>query len=248
MNKYIIKMILMIFGVYLFLFSSNSVARLENLLSIDSEQQFNTAPDRPMLTAVPGDGRVTLFWDELAEASVDPILGKDFEGYRIYRSTDDLFPRQITNPYGDPKIGMPIAQFDLDNDIKGLSAGVIEGVQFDLGNDTGLKHKWVDTTVVNGQRYYYLITSYDHGQESVTPPVPPTECNYKLDVDPVSGEVSKLSGNVAYVTPNAPSPGYLAARSDVAIEHVQGFTSSNLAVDVLKSSVIILVLTVANTI
>jgi len=207
-------------------------------LAYDNNYQFFRAPERPKLTVVPGDGRVILFWDDIAESSVDPILGPDFEGYRIYRSTDMQFQdmKQVTNAYGDEKIMMPIVQFDLENYITGLSDGVLEGVQFYLGDDTGLKHKWVDTTVVNGQKYYYLITSYDRGCDSLL--VPPTECNYKLLVDPVSGQVKTKSPNIGIVTPNAPSAGYLAARSDVAIEHIQGFSSSNLAIEVLNSPVI----------
>ncbi|MBN2410233.1 hypothetical protein JXQ31_00990, partial [candidate division KSB1 bacterium] len=224
-------------GAFMLSYSLDGLTRTKRSaeLAFEKNYQFYMAPYRPKLTALPGDGRVTLFWDDNAEASVDPILGKDFEGYRIYRSTDNLFPRQITNPYGDPKLMIPIAQFDLDNDIKGLSAGVINGVQFYLGDDTGLKHKWVDTTVVNGQRYYYVITSYDHGDETVSPAVQPTECNYDLTPDPVSGEVSRKSSNAVVVTPNAPSPGYLAATSDVAMEHIEGYSSSNLAIEVLDS-------------
>ena len=236
MNKYIIKMILMIFGVFLFLFSSNSMAQLENLLSIDSKQQINTAPDRPKLTAVPGDGRVTLFWDESAESSVDSLLGLDFEGYKIYRSTERDFMemKQVTNAFGEVKYRRRLEQFDIkDNKIEGLSAGLVEGSQFDLGYNTGLVHKWIDSTVVNGQQYYYLLTSYDRGSDSLL--IPPAECDFELQVEPVSGEVISKSSNIGIVTPNAPSPGYLAATSDVAIEHVQGYSGSSLAIEVLDS-------------
>jgi hypothetical protein len=37
------------------------------------------------------DKKVTLFWDTKAEGSIDPITGKDFEGYVIYRSIDPSF-------------------------------------------------------------------------------------------------------------------------------------------------------------
>ena len=200
--------------------------------------QFFRAPDRPKLTAVPGDGRVTLFWDEGAEASVDPILGEDFEGYRIYRGTGLQFQdmKQITNAYGEEKFMVPIAQFDLKNGIQGLSAGVNEGVQFYLGDDTGLQHTWVDSTVTNGQRYFYLITSYDRGADSIL--VAPTECNFKLLLDPVTGKVQKKSSNIAIVTPNPPSAGYVPADSDIPIEHVAGATNSSMAIKILDSPAI----------
>ena len=38
------------------------------------------------MTAVPGDGKVTLYWDRVAEESLDPVTKeKDFQGYKIYR-------------------------------------------------------------------------------------------------------------------------------------------------------------------
>ncbi len=53
--------------------------------------QFFRPPITPHLTVVPDDKKVTLYWDTIAEQSVDPITGKDFEGYVIYRSIDNGF-------------------------------------------------------------------------------------------------------------------------------------------------------------
>ncbi|MEW6511440.1 MAG: hypothetical protein AB1428_10815 [Bacteroidota bacterium] len=53
--------------------------------------RFFKPPITPQMTAVPGDRKVNLYWDTRAEESVDPITGKDFEGYVIYRSTDPSF-------------------------------------------------------------------------------------------------------------------------------------------------------------
>ncbi len=204
----------------------------------DGNYQFYKAPERPTMNAVPGDGKVTLYWDDLAEQSVDPLTGEDFEGYRIYRSTGINFEDmvQITNAYGDEKLMTPIAQFDLENGIKGLSPGVIDGVQFYLGDDSGLEHEWVDTTVVNGQRYFYFITSYDHGDAASM--VPPTECNKSILLDITTGDVESKSSNVVVVTPNAPSAGYNKAPSDLTIELVEGFTTSSLSLEIFDSPAI----------
>ncbi|MBW7888458.1 MAG: hypothetical protein H3C35_08875 [Bacteroidetes bacterium] len=84
--------------------------------------QFIRPPDKPIVTAVPGDKRVTLYWDSGAEESVDPILGKDFEGYVIYRSTDPQFSdiNLITDGFGSPLLYKPlttsngkVAKFDI---------------------------------------------------------------------------------------------------------------------------------------
>ena len=76
----------------------------------DQNYQFIRPPDKPTVTAVPGDKKVTLYWDNVAENSVDPIQGKDFEGYVIYRSTDPLFSdiNLITDGKGSSFLSKPL--------------------------------------------------------------------------------------------------------------------------------------------
>ena len=64
-------------------------------------------------------------WDNVAEFSRDPIYGTDFEGYMIYRATDPSFNsiKTITDAFGNPILWQPIAQFDLDNGLKGPHPG-----------------------------------------------------------------------------------------------------------------------------
>ncbi|MDZ7797855.1 MAG: hypothetical protein U5N56_12860 [Candidatus Marinimicrobia bacterium] len=58
----------------------------------DSDYRFPSPPDKPSLTAVPGDGNVTLYWDRDAEKSIDPVTKEmDFEGYKVYKATDPDF-------------------------------------------------------------------------------------------------------------------------------------------------------------
>jgi len=174
---------------------------------------FSKAPFIPTLRALAGDNRVTLFWDSFAEQSEDPISGHDFEGYRIYRSTDpgwnDMNP--ITDGYGTsyttPIFRKPLIQFDLDNTYSGFAEVPTQGVQFYLGNNTGLRHYWVDTTAVNGFRYFYAITSYDHGDPVLG--IDPSECTKYVAVQ-ASGEIEK-GNNVVVVRPEAPSAGYRPA-------------------------------------
>ncbi len=167
---------------------------------------FSKAPNIPTVTAVPGDGRVTLLWDSFAEESVDPITGEDFEGYRIYRSTDpgwgDML--DITDGQGSDTYLKPLAQFDLENEYEGYAGVGIKGIRFWLGSNTGLVHSWTDTTVTNGQKYYYAVTSYDRGQPDAG--IAPTECSKFISIS-TSGEVDKGS-NVAIVRPEAPVAGF----------------------------------------
>lgn len=74
---------------------------------------FFKPPDLPVLTAVPGDKKVTLYWDTKSEESVDPIKGKDFEGYVLYRSTDPSFSdiQGVTDGKGTGFLLEPLKDF-----------------------------------------------------------------------------------------------------------------------------------------
>ncbi|MBN2000585.1 hypothetical protein JW935_23760 [candidate division KSB1 bacterium] len=170
---------------------------------------FAKAPNIPTLTAIPGDGIVTLMWDDYAEKSMDPITGEDFEGYKIYRSTnpgfDDMLP--ITDAYGSVVMKKPLAQFDKDNGIQGLSNIHTNGIHFWLGEDTGIVHTFVDSTVNNGQLYYYAVSSYDRGSDSLG--IAPSECSKYITIS-TDGKVDK-GRNVVMARPEAPSAGYVPA-------------------------------------
>jgi hypothetical protein len=203
---------------------------------------FAKAPDIPTVKAVAGDHKVTLFWDSNAELSVDPISsdpgGKDFEGYKIYRSTDpgwnDATP--ITDGYGGVIFRKPIVQFDLNNGVKGFAQIPTQGVQFYLGNDTGLKHSWVDTTAVNGTQYFYAVTSYDHGD--VGAKIDPSECSKFVAVQQ-SGEIQRGT-NVVVVKPEAPSAGYVRAnvKDSIFVAGPTNTTTANVAFTVLNPSAV----------
>lgn len=191
----------------------------------NANYRFAKPPDRPRLTAVPGDRKVTLYWDDKAELSYDPFLREhDFEGYRIYRSTDANFLESflITDAYGKKTYRKPIAQFDLKDGKKGLHAIDVNGVKFDLGNDTGLRHTYIDTDVQNGQTYYYAVVSYDYGLVTITATgqqdgISPSECTSIVNAD-ISGNV-KTDINTAVVVPRAPTAGYVPAGVDGEILH-----------------------------
>jgi hypothetical protein len=187
-------------------------------LAYNQNYNFSKAPYIPTVRAIAGDNRVTLFWDDFAEKSFDPVSdqeneGKDFEGYRIYRSTDPGFNdmNPITDGYGTsyltPLFRKPIAQFDLDNKYSGFAAVPTQGVQFYLGDNTGLRHFWIDETAVNGFRYFYAVTSYDHGDPILG--IDPSECTKFVAVS-ASGEIEKGT-NVVVVRPEAPSAGFVPA-------------------------------------
>lgn len=197
------------------------------------DYQFAQAPLMPLLTAVPGDGKVTLYWDEVSESSLDRYVQsvggnpKDFEGYRIYRATDPAMEdsRVITDAFGTPILLRPIAQFDLVDGITGLHPVDINGIKYYLGDDTGLAHTYVDSPVVNGQRYFYAVTGYDFGFEIAN--IAPSESPIQIDVDQL-GNI-RVGRNVAVVRPTAASAGYLPP--EVAwFEHIEGSATGMIGV------------------
>jgi len=194
----------------------------------ESDYRFAQAPNKPKLVAVPGDERVTLYWDNGAETSFDPFVaranpddqskGFDFEGYRIYRSQDYSFndTQTITDSKGIPFLSEPLkminglpAQFDLNNEFEGLSdieyAG--RGVRYDLGRNTGLVHNFVDSNNVdNGVTYFYAVTAYDHGDANAR--LAPTESQRVVQRDAVS-RLFSFDLNTDSAIPGPPASGFI---------------------------------------
>ncbi len=216
----------------------------------DNDYSFAKPPLKPTMTAVPGDNKVTLYWNALSEKSMDPIYGRDFEGYRIYRSTDPGFidSYTITDSYGNITFKEPIAIFDLQNGLMGPHPIGYNGIQFDMGEDTGLQYIYVDSNnVINGQTYYYSITAYDKGydldffESGFTPsenlqPIAPSECSVTLDLD-YKGNVVSLSENAAIVIPNSEALGYVPPNTteegQTFVEHIAGYGSGLITVEVV---------------
>lgn len=130
---------------------------------IDAAWNGPNPPASPLVSVVPGDGKVTVTWDGIkAEQSRDNVTReKDFEGYKVYRSSDrgKNWGKKITDSRGNFTGFEPIAQFDLDDGIYGDDPVSNRY----LGNDAGLKHAFTDTTVSNGIEYWYAVTAYDQG-------------------------------------------------------------------------------------
>ena len=105
-------------------------------------------PAPPKVSAVAGDGRVYITWDNRSESSRDLFTGAvNFEGYNLYKSTDqglhwDQIDRNAVS--ASPQF-VPIATYDK-----------VDGI----GKDVGLRHSYVDSSVTNGFQYWYSVTAY----------------------------------------------------------------------------------------
>ncbi len=211
--------------------------QLENAFrAFDANYQFAIAPPPPNLRAVPGNGHVTLYWDDEAEQVFDRFLDRlgenprNFEGYRVYRSTDPALAdsRRITDGRGNIQFLEPIAQFDLDNGIRGNHPVDINGLEFFLGDDTGLQRHFVDTDVINGRQYYYVVTAYNSG--AVTANIAPSESPVNISINP---DGSLTAGqNVKLVIPTGQSAGYVGP-GEITVNQVAGNATGTVIASVL---------------
>ena len=218
--------------------------------------RFAKPPQKPVLKAVPGDRKVTLYWDDGAESSLDPLSREmDFEGYAIYRSTDHEFSDQqtITDINGSKFLFNPLktplgvnAKFDLKNGIKGPSPIPYtgRGISYDLGNDTGLFHTFVDSNnVVNGQRYFYSVVAYDRGFSDgsglgFSGGIPPSETSKTITYNPNTDSYI-FDVNSVSVTPRVPVGGYVAPSVDEGtISRISGTGTGKLMLRVVDPSAI----------
>ena len=198
----------------------------------DADYRFARPPLPPRVTAIPGDGRVVLQWDETAEFSFDPIYGFDFEGYRIIKATDPSFrdARDITDALGTPRYKVAIAQYDLVNGLVGphplqLGEEIDQptGVHYYMGDDTGLRHYFIDTDVINGRMYYYAVVSYDQGYDldffdrGISPlenlfRISPSESPASITV--TNGVITSFSPNTVAARPNTQPSDLIEGRLD----------------------------------
>ncbi len=207
----------------------------------DANYRFAVPPTAPTLTAEAGDGFVRLSWDDVAEFGADPVTGVfDFEGYRIYRSTDPEFrdPQVISTGTGSGPIGngKPIAQFDLVDGRSGFSTQMVEGVAYYLGTESGLTHTWTDYSVTNGQEYYYAVTAYDFGSDPGDRfDFYPSENAITPSRTPRGGLV--LPPNVVAVRPNPRAAGYVPAGASTAAQ-VSGRGEGQVLVEIVNSGLV----------
>ena len=215
----------------------------------DVGYRFAKPPDKPVVTAVPGDRKVTLYWDKAAEDSFDPLTREnDFEGYAIYRSTDHEFSDQqtITDINGTRFLFRPLAdergveaKFDLDNGISGPAPVPFtgRGVAYDLGDDTGLYHTYVDSNnVVNGQTYHYAVVAYDRGfvgdaGEGFASGISPSETSKTITYNPTDDSYI-YDWNTVSVIPRPRTAGYVAPQ--VELVHSAGVATGDVGIDILN--------------
>ncbi len=210
--------------------SAPALYKLKQIVQIIYEKDYRFAqpPKMPTLTATSTDGAVILTWDDRADKLTrDPFLmhKNDFEGYKLYRATDKKMSDSevITDGYGTKMFKKPIFQCDLIDSVEGFTDyGLVNGMGYFLGNETGIVHHFVDNTVQNGKTYYYAIVAYDYG----IPPdslreigIRPSENNTVIELDEAE-DVRSVGQNVQIVTPHQLAAGYIPPSIEMDKENI----------------------------
>tara|TARA_B100001964_G_scaffold83789_1_gene94632 strand:- start:3707 stop:8335 length:4629 start_codon:yes stop_codon:yes gene_type:complete len=218
----------------------------------DFDYRFAKSPNPPNVTVVPGDGKVTLYWDSSAENSYDAFMDEiggdpyDFEGYKIYRATDWEFndAYKITDGDGNPTFFKPYeqngqpARWDKIDGRTGWHHLDLNGAQFYLGDDTGLQHSYVDHDVVNGQTYYYAVVAYDFGGDE-TNNIIPSDSPMRIRLNSLTGGL-EMGPNVVEALPTQPSSGYIPGHiEDNFINHISGTSTGSVFYEVINPAQII---------
>ncbi len=205
-------------------FHNSSLARKKETVQqiYNADYRFATPPYKPILNAVASDGQVILYWDNSSESSYDPFLQEyDFEGYKLYKSTEPFFYENmiITNGFGEEIYRKPVFQCDVKNNYKDFHPIPVEGTQFYLGTNSGLRHYYVDRDVINGITYYYALVAYDHGNLALDADsnfvldeyghprgISPSECTANIKMD-ISGNI-QVDVNTKVAIPRSNALGY----------------------------------------
>ncbi|NQT27733.1 hypothetical protein HQ585_20420 [candidate division KSB1 bacterium] len=174
------------------------------------------------MKATPGDGQVILSWDDIADVGTrEPFLGgeNDFEGYKLYRATDKKFQdaEVITDGFGTPTLMKPIFQCDLKDNKTGFTDfGLLNGMGYYLGDDSGIQHYFIDEDVQNGKTYYYGLAAYDYGipDSLIEIGIAPSENTIYIELDE-SENVYFVPQNVQVATPHQMASGYVPPEIEI---------------------------------
>lgn len=178
-----------------------------------------TPPNSPRIRVVPGDRMVTVYWDDRAEKSVDPISNRqDFEGYKIYKTDlgDEL---DLTQSMNDQlKLA---SQYDIAGNAYSFNTGLdsreaftnLKASPVTFPDDTvKYTYKYEFPGLKNGWMYNFSVTAFDQGDEVKR--IPPLESPLRassLQSFPGTTANTKFTNGDPFVYPN---PFYVRAKWD----------------------------------
>ncbi len=109
--------------------------------------------------------RIRLYWDASAEEGIDPISRKkDFEGYRLYKTTLGFDVREVVDVLASLKL---VAQFDRPGNGLGYDNGFgairLSQPRYFPGDPTPYVYMYEFVGVTNGWQYGIALTTFDEG-------------------------------------------------------------------------------------
>lgn len=127
-------------------------------------------PTTPNMRIELDSGIASIYWDDSAEASIDPVTGEaDFAGYRLYRTQlgDDLRGTITTN-------AQMLREWDVEGKNVGFNTGFNE-VKLDNpvtfpGDPVAYTYRFDVPNLLSGWQYLFSVTAFDEGDDR-TPPL-----------------------------------------------------------------------------
>ncbi len=192
--------------------------------------QLPSPPRQPRVRAVVENQKVTIYWDKIsAEESVDPITKqKDFEGYRIYRSTPGA---DFKSPDEFLLTQSLVGEFDKPGNAVGYNTGfsailLPQPKTFEADTNkywyrfppenSGITH-------LNGWQYLYGVSAFDRGDPANNLPILES-ARAMVRVVPGTPAVSDASKEIGVY----PNPYYARAYWDGAGERTRKIYFYNL--------------------
>jgi len=126
-------------------------------------------PEVPRMRVELDAGVVSVYWDNRAEFSVDPVTGEeDFAGYRLYRSKlgDDIRGTIASS-------AQMLREWDLPDSGVGFGTGfdeirLDEPVTFP-GDPVEYHYRYDISGMLSGWQYLFAVTAFDEGDERTDP-------------------------------------------------------------------------------
>jgi len=200
----------------------------------DRAFQGSGPPKTPTLKVSVSDKQARLVWDSAAEDSKDALTGKnDFEGYKIYRSDNKgkTWGDPITDQFGKVVGYKPIKIYDIIDGIKGIDPAFNQS----LGDDSGIKHSFVDKNLINGIEYWYCVTSYDKGIQDPNS----LEQSYQSPLGSSTIEKHTVSATPGVFAQNYIPPNFSPdATSSGSIPAIGGICQGIVSVDIVEPDII----------
>ncbi|MGB7055654.1 MAG: hypothetical protein WBE28_10080, partial [bacterium] len=178
-------------------------------------------PPPPDVTMLPGDTRITLVWDNVAETTPDPyysVVGTnpasalydpwyrqyDFEGYRVWKS--------LSGQTGSWEL---LTSCDLANGFVFEDTTRPDSIRL-RATDSGVFHMFTDDDVRNGFPYYYAVTSFDYNFVKTIegPDTFPTAIWFESGLGGDSVRPRRDPAN--YVAPGEPVVEYISGHDQIA--------------------------------